>query len=255
MSNTWNGRYDQPPSNLTGNTFYGMVYDWEPVYHDPPSNRWYGMQGWSVDRLAQYYYVTGDAKSKALLDKWVAWVLKNSEISATSYSIPATLDWKGVPEKFDGGAAKSNTNLHVTVTDHTDDVGTAAGTARTLAYYAAKANNAEAKTAAKNLLDAMWAKFQDTHGVANKEERADYNRFNEPVYVPSGWTGKYPNGDVIDSSATFIKIRSWYKKDKDWPQVEKYINGGAVPTFTYHRFWAQADIALAMGAYGLLFNE
>jgi hypothetical protein len=255
VSNTWNGRYDQPPSNLTSNTFYGMVYDWEPVYHDPPSNRWYGMQSWSLDRVAQYYYVTGDAKAKAILDKWVSWVLKNSQISASSYSIPATLEWKGVPEAFSGGAAKANSNLHVTISEHTDDVGTASGTARTLAYYAAKANHAEAKTAAKNLLDAMWSKFQTTHGVANKEERKDYNRFNEKVYVPSGWTGKMPNGDVIDSSATFIKIRSFYKKDKDWAQVEKYLNGGAVPTFTYHRFWAQADIALSMGAYGLLFNE
>jgi len=27
-----------------------------------------------------------------------------------------------------------------------------------------------------------------------------------------------------------------------------------VPSFTYHRFWAQADIALAMGSYADLFE-
>lgn len=30
------------------------------------------------------------------------------------------------------------------------------------------------------------------------------------------------------------------------------LAGGAAPTFTYHRFWAQADIALAMGSYAEL---
>jgi hypothetical protein len=254
-TNTWNGRYDTPPSNLSSNTFYGMFYDWEPVYHDPPSNQWFGMQAWSTDRLAQYYYVTGDAKAKALLDKWVSWVVKNSKFESDgTYKVPSTLHWRGVPNTFSSGGSP-NTDLHVEIVDSTSDVGTAAATARTLAYYAAKANNAEAKTAAKKILDGMWKHFQTKHGVADKEERADYKRFNEPVYVPPGWTGKMPNGDVISSNATFIGIRSFYKKDKDWPKIQAYLNGGAVPVFTYHRFWQQADVALAQGAYGLLFNE
>ncbi|KAJ8966045.1 hypothetical protein NQ317_018126, partial [Molorchus minor] len=205
-TNSWKGRYDTPDSNLTSNTFHGMFYDWEPVYHDPPSNRWYGMQPWSLDRLAQYYYVTGS-------------------------------------------------DLHVTVETYNDDVGTGAATARALAYYAAKSNNDEAKTAAKNILDVMWNNFQTTKGVSVEEPREDYSRFNEAVYVPSGWTGTYPNGDVIDSSATFIGIRSFLKDDAEYSKVETYLNGGAVPTFTYHRFWSQTDVAIAQGAYGLLFNE
>jgi len=254
-TNTWNGRYDTPPGNLSSNTFYGMFYDWEPVYHDPPSNNWFGMQAWSTDRLAQYYYVTGDSKAKALLDKWVAWVLKNTQFSGDTYKIPSTLNWDGVPNTFSGGSGSPNANLHVKVVDSTTDVGTAASTARTLAYYAAKASHAEAKTAAKKILDGMWKNFQTTHGVADKEERKDYNRFNEKVYVPSGWTGKMPNGDAISSNATFIGIRSFYKKDKDWAKVNTYLGGGAAPVFTYHRFWQQADVALAQGAYGILFNE
>jgi hypothetical protein len=254
-TNTWNGRYDNPPSNLSGNTFYGMFYDWEPVYHDPPSNNWYGMQAWSTDRLAQYYYVTGDAKAKALLDKWVKWVLKHIKFEGDLYKIPSTLNWEGTPDTFSGGSAPPNTKLHVKVVDETSDVGTAASTARTLAYYAAKAKNDEAKTAAKKILDGMWKHFQTKHGVADKEERKDYKRFNEPVYVPPGWTGKMPNGDEIGQNATFISIRSFYKKDKDWPKIEAYLKGGAVPVFTYHRFWQQADVAIAQGAYGLLFNE
>jgi hypothetical protein len=33
---------------------------------------------------------------------------------------------------------------------------------------------------------------------------------------------------------------------------QAYLRGGAAPVFTYHRFWAQADIALAMGSYAEL---
>ena len=68
-TNSWNGRYEQPPAGTP--TFYGMAYDEAPVYHDPPSNEWFGFQAWSMDRVAQYYYVTGDARAKAVLDKWV----------------------------------------------------------------------------------------------------------------------------------------------------------------------------------------
>lgn len=222
-----------------------MFYDWEPVYHDPPSNRWYGMQAWSVDRLAQYYYASGDSKAKTLLDKWVGWVEGAITVSGSSFKIPDQLTWSGVP----------GNNLHVTISTYGADVGTASSTARALAYYAAKANDNKAKDLAKQLLDSMWNNFQTSKGLSTEEEREDYKRFNEPVYVPSGWTGKYPNGDVIDSSSTFISLRSFYKQDPDWPKVEAYLNGGAVPKFTYHRFWAQADIALAQGAYGLLFDE
>lgn len=136
-----------------------------------------------------------------------------------------------------------------------DSSGAASATARTLAYYAAKSGDSTAKATAKKLLDAIYITYKDDIGFSVEEEREDYNRFNEKVYVPSGWTGTYPNGDTIDSSATFIGIRSWYKNDPNWSKVESYLNGGAVPTFRYHRFWAQADIALSFGTYGLLFNE
>jgi len=252
-TNTWNGRYDTPPSNLTSHTFYGMFYDWEPVYHDPPSNNWFGMQVWSLDRLAQLYYVSGDSKAKKVLDKWVEWVLKHTKASGTNYQIPSTLHWTGAPAAFSGGAAGVNSNLHVSIVDSTQDVGTTAALARTLSYYAAKANHAQAKTTAKALLDGLWTHV-DSHGVSVKEERPDYKRFHEPVYVPSGWTGKMPNGDQISSNATFLSIRSFYKKDPDFKKVEAHLNGGPVPTFNYHRFWAQADVALAMGAYSILFE-
>jgi hypothetical protein len=36
--------------------------------------------------------------------------------------------------------------------------------------------------------------------------------------------------------------------------VQAHLNGGAAPSFRYHRFWAQADIAMALGEYGRLFS-
>ncbi|XP_076264546.1 exoglucanase B-like [Rhynchophorus ferrugineus] len=244
VTNSWKGRYETPDSDLLSNTFHGMFYDWEPVYHDPPSNRWFGMQPWSADRLAQYYYVTGDSKAQAILAKWVNWVIASIKWNGNDFEMPANLAW-----------SSDAPDAHVTITSYGKDIGTASATARTLSYYAAKANDANAKATAKKLLDALYDLYQTEKGISAPESRDDYSRFNEQVYVPSGWTGKYPNGDVIDSSATFIKIRSWYKNDPDWPKVEAYLNGGAVPVFTYHRFWAQADVALAFGAYGLLFDE
>ncbi|KAG5887105.1 hypothetical protein JTB14_000738 [Gonioctena quinquepunctata] len=242
VTNTWKGRYDTPPDNLTSNTFHGMFYDWQPVYHDPPSNRWFGMQPWSTDRLAQYYYVSGDQKAKAILDKWVSWIISEITFDGSDYKLPSSLEWEGVPP-----------NVHVTVSEYGNGVGPAAATARTLTYYAAKSNNETAKLVAKKLLDGIWELYRTPIG-ASAEETPEY-KFNEPIYVPPGWSGVYPNGDVLNSSSTFLSIRSFYKSDPQWWKIEEYLNGGASPTFRYHRFWDQSEIALAMGAYGLLFNE
>jgi hypothetical protein len=62
-----------------------------------------------------------------------------------------------------------------------------------------------------------------------------------------------PNGDVIKSGDTFLDIRSWYKSDPQWSKVQSYLDGGAAPSFTYHRFWAQSDIAMANADWAILF--
>ncbi|KAL1490808.1 hypothetical protein ABEB36_013442 [Hypothenemus hampei] len=243
VTNSWKGRYDTPDSNLTKDTFHGLFYDWEPVYHDPPSNRWYGMQSWSTDRLAQYYYVTKDATVEPILKKWTAWAMDNIILENGDFQMPDHLVWDGVPPE-----------IHVKVDIHTHEIGTASATARTLAYWAAASGDTAAKDFAKQLLDALY-KYADTKGITIPETPDMYNRFEEPVYVPSGWTGTYPNGDVIDSTATFIKIRSFFKDDPDWSKIEKILAGGDIPEFEFHRFWAQTDVAIAFGTYGILFDE
>ncbi len=129
-----------------------------------------------------------------------------------------------------------------------------------LEYYSAKSGNTAAKTLAKQLLDGIWLNT-DSLGVSVPETRTDYNRFTQVwnsstqqgLFVPSGWTGKMPDGDVIKAGDTFLDIRSWYKNDPQWAKVQAYLNGGAAPVFNYHRFWAQADVAMANADYGMLF--
>jgi chitodextrinase len=252
-TNSWNGQYGTPPAGSP--TFYGMAYDWEPVYHDPPSNNWFGMQAWGMERWAEYYYITGDAKVGPILDKWVAWV--SGEVTADpgtgDFQIPSTLSWTGQPDTWNAGSPGSNAGLHVSVTEYGTDVGVAAGLVKALLYYAAAAGDADTQTLAKNLLDAL-ATHTDDLGIAIPETREDYSRFGDEVYIPSGWSGKMPNGDTIEPGVTFTDIRSWYRDDPDWQKVQDYLDGGAAPSFTYHRFWAQADLAMAFAVYSELFG-
>ncbi|MFD3733935.1 glycoside hydrolase family 48 protein [Streptomyces sp. NPDC058632] len=250
-TNSWAGRYATPPAGTP--TFYGMYYDEKPVYHDPPSNQWFGFQAWSMERVAEYYQQTGDADAKVVLDKWVDWALSETTVNPDgTFRLPSTLQWSGRPDTWNPSSPGANGSLHVTVADYTNDVGVAAAYAKTLTYYADRSGDTEAARTAKALLDGMWDNHQDDLGIAVPETRADYNRFDDPLQVPSGWTGTMPNGDRIDASSTFDSIRSFYEDDPAWSKIESYLAGGAAPTFTYHRFWAQADIALAMGSYAEL---
>jgi hypothetical protein len=264
-TNSWAGRYATPPAGVT--TFYGMFYDERPVFHDPASNTWFGFQVWSMERVAEYYYVTGDANAKVILDKWVNWAMANTQLPANgSYAIPSTLGWSGQPslnwnattQNWNPADASYNANLRVTVVDHTQDVGVAGAFAKTLIYYSAgtrewATHHTASQMMAKQILDRMWTICRDEQGVSIVESRSDYNRFDDPIFIPPTFTGIMGSGDPISSSSTFLSIRSRYMDDPEWPKVEAYLNGGPVPTFRYHRFWAQVDVALANAEYGRLF--
>jgi len=260
-TNSWEGAYKTPPAGTS--TFYGMAYDWQPVYHDPPSSEWFGMQAWSMERLAEYYYVTGDTKAKVILDKWVAWAMANTTINADGihYSIPSTLVWGGQPalnwtattQNWDPTDLTYNSQLTVSVKETTTDVGVTGAYVKALLFYAKKSGNTAAQQMGKDLLDRMWNLYRDDLGIATPEQRKDYNRFDDAVYVPTTWTGTNGQGATINSASTFMSIRPDYQNDPQWPLVQSYLNGGAAPTFTYHRFWAQSDIALAYATYAWLF--
>jgi hypothetical protein len=258
-TNSWDGAYAQPPAGTP--TFYGMYYDEHPVYHDPGSNGWFGMQAWSMQRIAELYYATGNAKAKALLDKWVPWAIAHTTIgTGGDFQIPSDLTWSGAPATWNPSSPAANTGLHVTVAKVGRDVGVGAAYARTLIYYAAKAENTEVRDFAGRLLDAMYANAE-AKGVSTAETREDYRRFDDVfnastgqgLYLPPGWSGDMPNGDQIAPGKSFVDIRSFYQNDPDWPKVQAYLDGGAAPSFRYHRFWAQADVAMAFAEFGRLF--
>ncbi|WP_037945385.1 glycoside hydrolase family 48 protein, partial [Streptomyces sp. NRRL WC-3774] len=106
-TNSWAGRYATPPAGTS--TFYGMYYDEQPVYHDPPSNQWFGFQAWSMERVAELYQQTGNAQAKAVLDKWVKWALSQTTINPDgTYRIPSTLQWSGQPDTWNASSPGAN---------------------------------------------------------------------------------------------------------------------------------------------------
>ncbi|MDX8142428.1 glycoside hydrolase family 48 protein [Lentzea sp. BCCO 10_0061] len=258
VTNSWEGQYASPPAGTP--TFYGMYYDAHPVWRDPPSNRWFGFQVWGIERTAALYRLTGDARAKKILDKWVPWAIANTT-TGTNFQIPADLQWSGAPDTWNATNPGSNANLRVSVLNHNQDVGVAASYAKVLLNYAARSGNASAKTTGESLLTSLLS-HQDSLGIATPETRSDYNRFDdvyntstaEGPYVPPGWTGKMPNGDQIGQGSSFLSMRSMFRNDPQWPKVQSYLAGGPAPTFTYHRFWAQAEIATAFSLHAEIYG-
>ncbi len=259
-TNSWDGSYATPPAGSP--TFYGMYYDQQPVWHDPPSNQWFGFQTWGMERIAELYQATKDPRAKKILDKWVPWAIAGTTVgTGGAFQVPSDLTWSGAPDTWNATSPGSNAGLRVSVKNYSQDVGVAASLAKTLMYYASGSGNAQAKTVGEQLLNALSANA-DSKGIAVPETRTDYDRFDDKynatadqgLYVPPGWTGTMPNGDPINADSTFLSIRSFYKNDPDWPKVQSYLNGGAAPTFTYHRFWAQSEIATAFAVHVDLFG-
>jgi len=310
-TNSWEGSYSPTPTG--DSTFYNMAYDWEPVYHNPPSNQWFGMQTWSMERLAEYYYITGDSKAAIVLNSWIPWVEKSTTVNANgTFTLPGSLCWDDSPGQGDTtnpwndstcGLATSSTankpatnwnastqdwttvplnpNLHVRVTGTATDIGLAGSLAKALSYYSAavgkwgpsKAPDATSEVLAKSLLTGVWANYRDSIGISVAETRGDYcttttssssngsttlnGGFGATVFVPSTWSpGTMPAGEdvTVSPQPTFLSLRPKYQNDPSFPLVQSGCAGtGAGPTFNYHRFWAQVDIASAYIVYANLF--
>jgi hypothetical protein len=273
VTNNWGGNYgdvSKPPSGDP--TFDGMYYDFEPVYHNPPSNQWFGYQTWPMERVAEYYYVTGNAQAGAILSKWVSWAESVTSFNTTTGAIclPGQLNWSGQPaESFTTGTSSAsqppaNPGLHVTVSGScAADLGVSASLAKVYEYYAAKSGNTTAETDAQNIIDIIHQFYGDTLGFSAPETRTDYSNFDsafnttnyEGLFIPSGWSGSYPglSGNITSADNTFLSIRPWYTSVADYNEVQAYLNGGSAPVFNYHRFWAEADIATAFQAFAYLF--
>ncbi|MDA7025826.1 glycoside hydrolase family 48 protein [Bacillus sp. CLL-7-23] len=328
-TNNWNGKYNAYPPNIS--TFYGMAYTSAPVYHDPPSNNWFGMQVWPMERIAELYYIfaTKDKTSsenfkmaKHVIEKWIVYSMdyvfvnerpqsdeegyfldqqgkrvswgKKPNIAVKpdpgEFWLPANLEWNGQPDPWKGFASfTGNPNLHVTTKNPSQDVGILGSYIKTLTFFSAgtkqetghfTALGTRAKNLAEKLLESAWHK-NDGIGIATSEERADYNRyFKKEIYFPHGWSGRNGQGNIIPGPDTvpsdpakggngvytsYIDLRPKIKKDPKWmylenlyqtswnPKTEKWEKG--IPTFVYHRFWAQVDIATAYAEYDRLLGN
>ncbi len=225
--------------------FYGLAYAEHPVFLDPPSNEWFGWQAWAMERVAAYASLTQDPRARAVLDPWVAWVRRQVLLLPDGdYAVPSTLRWSGRPEPWSAGTPRPNANLHVQVAGTTTDVGVAAALARALIYHGAP----ESREIARRLLEAIWL-FRDPKGVSVPEARPDYSRFFERAPLPEGWRGQLAWGPEFRAGATFADLRSQHQQDPEFPKMVRSLRSGAPPTFRYHRFWAQVEVALAFAEF------
>jgi hypothetical protein len=272
ITNNWGGNYgdvSKPPSGDV--TFDGMYYTPDPEYDNPPSNQWFGYQTWPMERVAEYYYETGNAQAGAILSKWVSWAesVTSFNTSTGAICLPGTLTWTGQPaESFTTGTSSSsqppaNPSLDVSVSGCSSDLGVSGSLAKTYMYYAAKSGNTTAETDAQNIIDIIHQFYGDSLGYSAPETRTDYSNFTsafnttnyEGVYIPSGWSGTYPgvSGTINSTDNTFLSIRPWYTSVADYDEVQNYLNGGSAPVFSYHRFWAETEIATAFQSFAYLF--
>jgi hypothetical protein len=244
-TNSWNGRYEDYPAGTR--TFHGMAFTQHPVYLNPPSNQWSGMNAWGMERVVLHYFITKDAKLRELVGAWCRWVAKNVIKKETgTVLVPSTLQWTGAPDSDwnGGGFPRRNTQLKCKVTQYGQDVGVMASFARSLLLYCDVEPDTACKAAASTLLDALPA-LEGPKGYSVAESRADYTKFDTPVFVPAGFKGKTPHGEVVDRDSTFYSLRkSLYQDDVMLKDVRRQLAAGKTPRIRVHRFWAQCEVAL-----------
>ena len=118
---------------------------------------------------------------------------------------------------------------------------------------------------AKELLDREWNNFRDDIGLGVSDHNTNLVRLWETKLVlPNGerkngqgnvlakgdYTGKMPNGDLIQDGVAFVDIRSNYKNDPMYQEADRYYKQDGNTDnyyFTLHRFWHAGDIMMALG--------
>ena len=282
-TNSWNGRYDAYPSGQA--TFYDMAFLVHPVYADPGSNGWIGNQVWATQRIAELYQIAVEEndsatakRCKAMLDKWVGWFVENIQWNYTNkdtgevmpFAIPATLKWDSncMPDTWTGSPS-ANKNLTFTIENYgSSDVGCITSLANTLINYASAEGvtpnggselGIKAFNVGKALIDIVWDCYRDDIGVSWSEENGSLKRiFEQDVWVPKDYDGKMPNGDAIKNGIKFIDIRTQYRDDSTFNELEDYYNanGGTEGyELNYHRFWHEGDVMMAIGMMADLFPD
>lgn len=261
-TNSWKGRYEPYPTGLP--TFYGMAYVEHPVYSNPPSNRWSGMNAWGMERVVQYYHVTRDARVRPLVHDWCMWVARRVKTRKRDgrVVIPAELQWTGTPARSwgaqDTGFPAKSASLRCKVRGWGTDLGIMACFARCLLFFSTAEGGSKsgqgAERAAKRLLEAL-EEYSGDFGYSTTEFRKDYAKFDQRVYVPPGFSGVTPHGEPIDSTSTFFSLRKkLYEADPMYRRVRAAVDAGKAPKIRLHRFWAQTEIAITLAVAHILLN-
>ena len=126
---------------------------------------------------------------------------------------------------------------------------------------------------AKELLDREWNNFRDDIGLGVSDHNTNLVRLWETKLVlPNGerqngqgkvlakgdYTGRMPNGDLIQDGVAFVDIRSNYKSDPMYQEAEKYYQQDGNTDgyyFTLHRFWHAGDIMMALGTMAEVYPD
>lgn len=212
------------------------------------------------------------------------WGNKNAAVSGQTTTVAnsegyyenlPTLNWNssGDYAAFWNASGVPNPNLHCTIQYKGTDLGTAACFARLCIQYV-KAKLMAGGTLngiipnssytyqnvldyAKKILDRIWVDFKDAKGFAAQESRSDYARYDDVVYIPTGYSGRMPNGDIIAPGKKFYELRSFVTQETEWATVQYYL-GQESPdwhNFLYHRFWHEVEIAAAFAAMHKYFAD
>jgi len=113
-----------------------------------------------------------------------------------------------------------------------------------------KTNNEDYLTLGRDILEKIEVASKDDQGYSVTETFYQYRQFNKKLPIPEGFKGIYGRSSKINDKSTFISIRPYYKRDKNWKIINAFLKDGtSVPTFRYHRFWEQCEILLAQGLY------
>jgi hypothetical protein len=217
----------------------------------------------------------------ALLSRWVEWFIENTQFDYTTedgkelaYAIPATLDWKGQPETWNGTYdPDANSGLTCTIRNYgMGDIGCVSSLCNTLIFYAAakgvKSDAAKVGGSsvaeqglllANKLMSAQWNLGRDEIGIAFEDCNGSLKRiFEQEVYIPDYYSGTMPDDSKLEPGATFSSIRESYADDEMYQACKKvYDATGATDDYKYklHRFWHMGDAIMTYGTFALLYPD
>ena len=302
-TNSYKGKYEK--YNSSDPTFYDMVYVEHPNHKDPGSNQSISSQAQTVQRLAELYYYIKTTEDKSgihpgymsleealdtLLGRWFDWIEANTHFdweapdgTSYTYCIPTEINWTGQPDTWSGYYyPNGNQNLHASIADYGQDVGSVSAICNALTYYAAaKGVNVYASVSDQNttteakglrlankLLRCQWAEGRDEVGISVKEHNSELSRvFDQEVYIPENYSGEMPDGSALKSGATFSSIRKKYNNVQGWKDALAYYMGigsdnnhdGVININDYeykmHKFKDESDAVMAYGTMALLYPE